>query len=308
MRLGRRVRRSSSSASVIRRRPALTRSQRSGSGSHRREWCPTQGRRVTGSGRPRTRAASVRPARCGRADAVADVAASPAQAVRAEPDARVPVARDAQRPAPGVREVRLDQGREEVPRGGPQAGEDPVVAVEGGRDPRAPVVGRAPAAEHQPVVGGALAVDDQVAVVGEGLAPGQARRVPEGRRQRPGGHDQRVHGHDRPRRELRGPRLGGPHDAARRHDAPVGHHPARARPSAPWCARRSCAPRRSTARARPRARRAGWIRAQSGVNEAPSTLLRTDQRRGLPCAQELVFRAGPGAAGPGCARARPFRP
>ena len=35
------------------------------------------------------------------------------------------------------------------------------------------MVGRPAAAERQPVVGGALPVDDQVAVVGEGLARGQ---------------------------------------------------------------------------------------------------------------------------------------
>ena len=57
------------------------------------------------------------------------------------------------------------------------------------------VVRRPSAAEDEPAVRRALAVDDQVPVVGERRAPGQADLVPHAVRQRLGRHDQRVHGH-----------------------------------------------------------------------------------------------------------------
>ena len=62
-RLGRPRRASERSASLMVQRPALTPSQRRGSGSHRGERCPTQGRRVRGVSAPVIRSASVRPAR-----------------------------------------------------------------------------------------------------------------------------------------------------------------------------------------------------------------------------------------------------
>ena len=57
-------------------------------------------------------------------------------------------------------------------------------------DPRAEVVRRAAAAEDEPVVGGALAVDDQVPVVAERLAPAQPDLLPHRVGQRLGGDDQ----------------------------------------------------------------------------------------------------------------------
>src|SRR5688500_4959078 len=62
-RLGRRVTRSSRSATDMARRPALTPSHRNGSGSQRRERWPTQGSAVSSVARSRTRSRSVRPAR-----------------------------------------------------------------------------------------------------------------------------------------------------------------------------------------------------------------------------------------------------
>ena len=116
----------------------------------------------------------------GGADAVADVPARPAEpGLAVEPDRGAPVARDAERAAPRVGDPGAGEHREEVDQGGVEPGEDPLVAVVLRLDPRAEVVRRAAAAEDQPVVGGALAVDDQVAVVGERLAPGQADLVPD---------------------------------------------------------------------------------------------------------------------------------
>ena len=79
IRLGRPVSRSSVSASPIARSPALTPSQRSGSGSQRRDRCCTQGSAVSSVSRPRTRSRRVRPARFVVLDAVADVAAGPGE-------------------------------------------------------------------------------------------------------------------------------------------------------------------------------------------------------------------------------------
>ena len=70
------------------------------------------------------------------------------------------------------------QDREQVDERGVERGEDALVAVERGPDPRPEVVRRAAAAEDEPVVGGALAVDDEVAVVAERLAPAQPDLAP----------------------------------------------------------------------------------------------------------------------------------
>ena len=133
----------------------------------------------------------------------------------------------------------------------------------------------------EPVVGGALAVDDQVPVVGEGLRrrPSPAASQNDAR-QRLGGDDQRVHRRDR---------RAGPASSAlqasvarttrrRVHDAAVGDHPAgaEARRRGPLDDPRRRA--RSTARASPRTSRAGWIRAQCGVYVAAEHPGRPDQR------------------------------
>ena len=172
--LGGRVSRSSASASVIARSPALMPSQRSGSGSHDRERWPTHGSRVSSVSRPRTRSRRVRPARLVvLTPSPTYPPAQPSPVVAVQPDRGAPVARDAERAAPRVGDPGAREHREQVDQGLAQLGEDPVVAVVAGPDPRAEVVRRPAAAEHQPVVGGALAVDDQVPVVGERLASAQ---------------------------------------------------------------------------------------------------------------------------------------
>ena len=80
---------------------------------------------------------------------------------------------DAERAAPRVGEPRAGDAREQVDERLAERGEDPRVAVEPGRDARREVVGRPAPAEREPAVGGPLAVDDEVAVVGERLPPGQ---------------------------------------------------------------------------------------------------------------------------------------
>lgn len=158
-----------------------------------------------------------------RRDPVADVPAGPADPRRpVVADGRVPVAGDGERPAPRVGEVELDL-RQELTKGGPQGREDRVVVVEGGPDARAVVVGRSPPAEGDPVVDGALAVDDEVPVVGEDLAVGQTDRVPLLRRERRGGDHERVDGREPSTQpgQRRRPRLGGAHDGPGGQLAPV---------------------------------------------------------------------------------------
>ena len=182
-RYGRPVSDSSASASVIARSPALMPSQRSGSGSHARRAVPDPGQ-AGQLGVALEDQVAQRPAgQVGGGDAVADVPTRPGQpGLAVQPDRRAPVARDPERPAPGVGEPGAAQHREQVEQGGVQRREDPRVAVERGRDPRPEVVRRPAAAEDQPVVGGPLPVDDQVPVVGERLAAAPARSRPRRRR------------------------------------------------------------------------------------------------------------------------------
>ena len=67
-------------------------------------------------------------------------------------------------------------------------------------------------------------------------------------------------------------------------------------------------PRRSTARARPRTSRAGWMRAQSGVYDAPEHAGGADERRRLLRRDEEPGSARARAAAPGCGRGRSCRP
>ena len=114
-RLGRRVSRSSASATVIARSPALMPSQRSGSGSQRRERCPTHGSRTSVGVAAEHQVAQGAAGEVGGADAVADVPAGPAQPGPAvEPDRRAPVAGDAQRAAPRVGDPGAGERREQV--------------------------------------------------------------------------------------------------------------------------------------------------------------------------------------------------
>jgi hypothetical protein len=186
VRLGRPVRRSSLSAMVIARRPALTPSQRSGSGSQRGDRCPTHGNRVSSVSRPRIRSRGSgrrgsrsrrRPRRSPRpGDPVLRSRPTPACQSRAIPA-----------PAPGVRERvsrRPGRGRRAWRAGRRRPG----VAVEPGLDARAGVVRRAAAAEREPVVRRPLSVDDQMPEVRERLARRQPGRRPERGGQRLGRH------------------------------------------------------------------------------------------------------------------------
>ncbi len=108
-----------------------------------------------------------------------------------------------------------------------ERGEHRGLGVEPGPDGRSPVVGRAAAAEGDPVVGGPLAVDDQVALVGEGLGAAQADGLPGRRVERLGGDHQRVDRGHRPTGggQGGGPRLGGAQHVAGPYRAARGAHP-----------------------------------------------------------------------------------
>ena len=134
----------------------------------------------------------------GRAQAVTDVATGPRDAGRGvEGRGRVPVPGDAERPAPAVGDgARLgehwrvagnsstsERRRCSNTRGHP---------IEAGFDATAPVVAGTAAAEREAVVGGALAVDQQVPVVAEGAPVLELQLVPHRVGQRLGRDHQRV--------------------------------------------------------------------------------------------------------------------
>ena len=109
----------------------------------------------------------------------------------------MPVAGHAQRAAPAVGDRRIPESsavehREQLAQRAAQVVEHPLDPVVLGPDRAAPVVAGAAPAEREPVVGGALAVDHEMAEVGEGLAVGDADLVPEGVGQRLGGDHERV--------------------------------------------------------------------------------------------------------------------
>ena len=79
-RLGRPRRVSLWSANLMVHSPALTPSQRSGSGSQRGETCPTQGSSVSGVVRPGDEVGQCAPGQVGRGHPVTDVPARPGQA------------------------------------------------------------------------------------------------------------------------------------------------------------------------------------------------------------------------------------
>ena len=114
-RLGRPRRASLRSASFIVHSPALTPSQRRGSGSQRGERCPTQGSAVSGVSAPVMRSASVRPARL-----VVDTPSPTYPPAQARPVARSRPTEECQsrgmpeRAAPGVGEAGVRQLREEL--------------------------------------------------------------------------------------------------------------------------------------------------------------------------------------------------
>ena len=192
---GGRSRDSSRSAAVKARRVAFTPSHRNGSGSHAGERWLTHGSRVSSVSRSSTRSRRVRPARL--VVATPSPTYPPAQARPVERSSPTDAHQSRGTPSgpphacetvvPAQHREQVDEGLEEVP-------EDRLVTVEPRPDPRAQVVRRAAAAEHDPVVGGALAVDDQVPEVGERLAPGQPDLVPDRRVDRLGRDDQGVDG------------------------------------------------------------------------------------------------------------------
>ncbi len=63
-------------------------------------------------------------------------------------------------------------GGEQVDQGAPEFGEDNRIAIVLGAICRAEMIGRAPASEGKSIVGSALAVDDDVAMIGERLTFG----------------------------------------------------------------------------------------------------------------------------------------
>ena len=85
------------------------------------------------------------------------------------------------------------------------------------------MVRRPAAAEDEPVVDAALAVDDQVPVLAEGLIVVQPDPVPYRGGQRLRGDDERVHRSNRAARAVqrRRPRFGRPHDVPSGHGRPV---------------------------------------------------------------------------------------
>ena len=178
-----------------------------------------------------------------------------------------------ERAAPRVGERRALDGGQQVDQHPVQRGEDRRVAVLLGPDPRAEVVRRPAAAERQPVVAGPLAVDDEVPVVGEGLAGPQPDPVPDVRAERLGRHHQGVDRCEGPAQpgQLGGEALGGADHDLGADPAGRGRHDARARSAVTGVCSCTVTPSRSTARARPRTSRAGWTAAQCGVYVAPST-------------------------------------
>ncbi len=265
--------------------------KRSGSGSHLRPTCPTHGSFVSSLGRSRIRSASVRPDDVGRHDAVAGVAARPREPGRAVVHhRRAPVARHAERPAPVVRdggasrraEVAMDRRRQ------PRA--HLVAALVVLADRRAQLVRRAAAADGDAVVDRALRVEEQVVLVGDGLASRPAELLPHVGAERLGRDHQRVQ-----RQEpaplaglLGGVRLGRAHHRVGGDGAVRGDDAARARSRPLACARRG--PRRGARRRRPG-------RARGGPGRSARCGARTTRR--APPAAARAGAARPGRAG-GC--------
>ncbi len=167
------------------------------------------------------------PGQVGGGHPVAHVATGPGQArVAVEADRRVPVARDAERAAPGVGEAGLRQIGEELGQGLAQQRVHRGLAVEGLPHGGPVVVGRPAAAEGDAPVGGPLPVDDHVPVVGERGPRLETGRLPEVVAQWLGGHHERVHRHDvaAMARQRRGPGLRGPHHDVGPHRATARHH------------------------------------------------------------------------------------
>ena len=115
---------------------------------------------------------------------IASREASPGCAV--EPDANAPIARNAKRPPPAVRDRRAFEHREERQQRLVDRVEDRVTGIEAVATLRARVVGSAPA-ERQPPVHGSLPVDDHAPRIGEALAASEPDLLPGLLRERLGG-------------------------------------------------------------------------------------------------------------------------
>ena len=186
---------------------------------------------------------------------------------------------------------------------------------------RAEVVRRAPAAERDPVVGGPLAVHDQVPVVGERLAARPARRgprtAPAAARWRPSASTPGRRPAAARQRAASSPRWRGRRAARARSRGSVTAARCRRRPAArsgaPGCCS-AIAP--AAALAPPRPARApaapGAPARQCGVQTPPSTAAGADPLAGLRRRTQLHAvdaadarrprrpRRGPGPAAPGC--------
>ena len=182
------------------------------------------------------------------------------------------------------------------------------------------MVGRPAAAEHDPVVRGPLAVDEEVPEVGEGLPPGQPDLGPGRGGERLGGDHQRVDGDARPAvpGQLRGEPLGGPDHRPGAHHAVLGAHLARGdgRDPGPLVDRHAAAFGRPGQPAHQSRRMDG--RAVGGVRRArdavgahdPGRLRGVEERQvvRVPAPVPRLLDLGPGARELGGAAGQPDRP
>ena len=163
------------------------------------------------------------PGQVARRHTIAHITAGPPQPRhRVVTHRRMPVSRDPQRSAPTVGHGIPLQDGEQPTQGALQLRENRWFRIELGPNLGPPVIGRPPAAEGDPVISRPLAIDDDVPVVGEGLALGQPDLVPHTGGQRLGSDHQGV---DRGRapsqpRQPRGPSLGRPHGMPGPHHRP----------------------------------------------------------------------------------------
>ena len=150
-----------------------------------------------------------------RCHAVAHVTPCPGKPSGAvETDGGIPVARHAERTAPAMRDRGVACAGKEVVKDSRQLGEDRRVSIEPRPDLRTEVIRRTPSSEGDPIVRGALGVDDEVPTVAHRFAVRPLHVVPERPGKRFGRDDEGVE-RDETAREPREPRrvsLGRAHD------------------------------------------------------------------------------------------------
>ena len=211
-----------------------------------------------------------------------------------QPDRRVPVARDAERAAPAVRDRYVAQDREQLAERGCAARRKPAsLRSNPASDARTEVVRRAASAEHHATVGAALAVDDQVPEVAERLALGSpiSSHIGSGSGSVATMSEYTGASARRAARQPRGVALGRADDDVGAHRAAFGVRPRPARSPVTRVRSWTVAPRASTTAASPRTSFAGWIAAQCGVYVAPRTCVASQ-----PLAVPRPRRAGRGRA------------